>query len=461
MDHRAGKQTKKINATKHNLLRYVGGQMSIEMEIPKAKWLKDNMPAGLFGKCKFYDLADFLTHKCTGAETRSFCSVVCKQGYVPVGVDGSLKGWSAEFLNSVGLEELAEDNFRRIGGVNNDNGTYLSAGEPVGKLTKESAKELGLTTDVVVGSGVIDAYAGWIGTVGAKTDLHADDDNKDDLSIAYHRLAAVAGTSTCHLVMSPGPIFVPGVWGPYRDVLVPGKWLAEGGQSTTGELLHHVLTTHPATAELNKLVESTGSNAFDILNNHLEKMRKEADVPSVLYLARHFFFYGDLYGNRSPIADSSMRGSIVGESMDVSLDALAIKYLAAVEFIGQQTRHIIDALNKAGHQVSEIYLSGGQCRNKLLTQIMADATGMPLVIPKYIDAAVVLGSAMLGAMAANDDKDLWDIMKKLSRPGSVVHPSGKDSFDSKLLAAKYDIFLDQADRQMKYRKAIDEVLGED
>jgi ribulose kinase len=32
LDHRPDEETKKINATKHNLLRYVGGSMSIEME---------------------------------------------------------------------------------------------------------------------------------------------------------------------------------------------------------------------------------------------------------------------------------------------------------------------------------------------------------------------------------------------------------------------------------------------
>jgi nuclear pore complex protein Nup93 len=32
LDHRAGEETETINATRHNLLRYTGGSMSIEME---------------------------------------------------------------------------------------------------------------------------------------------------------------------------------------------------------------------------------------------------------------------------------------------------------------------------------------------------------------------------------------------------------------------------------------------
>lgn len=92
--------------------------MSIEMEIPKVLWLKNYMPAELFARCKFFDLADALTHIATGRETRSFCSTVCKQGYVPVGVDGSVKGWQDDFLVQIGLPELVANDFRKIGGVN-------------------------------------------------------------------------------------------------------------------------------------------------------------------------------------------------------------------------------------------------------------------------------------------------------------------------------------------------------
>lgn len=120
LDHRAEKETEKINATHHNLLRYVGGKMSVEMEIPKVLWLKNNMPKDLFLRSKFYDLADALTHIATGSETRSYCSVVCKEGYVPVGVDGSVKGWQEDFLTEIGLRELCEDNFKRLGGVDGE-----------------------------------------------------------------------------------------------------------------------------------------------------------------------------------------------------------------------------------------------------------------------------------------------------------------------------------------------------
>ncbi|CDK24293.1 unnamed protein product [Kuraishia capsulata CBS 1993] len=411
MDHRAESETDEINATNDKSLKYVGGKMSIEMELPKMKWLKNNMPTengeSLFKKCKFYDLADYLTHKATSKETRSFCSVVCKQGFVPQGVDGSVHGWSAEFLNKVDLPELVADDFKKLGGIPGKNGEYLCAGDTVGPLSEASAEELGLTTGCYVASGVIDAYAGWIGTVAATTEtpvpsLVAQDKEVEGVDRACGRLAAVAGTSTCHIAMSKDPIFVDGVWGPYRDVMAKNFWLAEGGQSCTGALLAHVLSTHPAYAELGVSSEASGLSRFDFLNSRLENLKKTKGERSVVSLARNLFFYGDFHGNRSPIADPHMRASIIGQSMDSSLDSLAILYLGACEFIGQQTRHIITQMEKAGHNISCIFMSGGQCRNGLLMRLLADCTGLPIIIPRYIDASVVFGAAMLGAVAAED-----------------------------------------------------------
>lgn len=326
---------------------------------------------------------------------------------------------------------------------------------------------MGLPAGIAVGSGVIDAYAGWIGTVGAKVRLGNEeldsDKPKNDVSQAFTRLAAVAGTSTCHLAMSKGPVFVDGVWGPYRDVLIPDYWMAEGGQSATGELLKHVLETHPAFQEAMSVAETFNTNIYDYLNEHLREMQERTNAPSISYMGRHFFFYGDLFGNRSPIADPNMKGSVIGLSSDKSLDALAIYYYATMEFIALQTKQIIERMNESGHVISSIFMSGSQCQNDILMKLMATACDMPVLIPKYVHAAVVHGAAMLGAKAASTDKEgksepLWDIMDKYSKPGKAVHP-GKDQSEKKLLQAKYKVFLQQCEQQQQYRKEIDEVVS--
>ena len=52
-----------------------------------------------------------------------------------------------------------------------------------------------------------------------------------------HTLALIGGTSSCHMAVAREARFVPGVWGPYYSAMVPGRWLAEGGQSATGALV--------------------------------------------------------------------------------------------------------------------------------------------------------------------------------------------------------------------------------
>ncbi|GAO20045.1 hypothetical protein UVI_02064420 [Ustilaginoidea virens] len=348
------------------------------------------------------------------------------------------------------------------------NGRYFSAGESVGTLSRQAAYQLGLPMGIAVGSGVIDAYAGWIGTVGAKVDLGDDELNANvphnDLSQAFTRLAAVAGTSTCHLAMSREPVFVPGVWGPYRDVLLPGYWLAEGGQSATGELLRHMLDIHPAHNETTALAKAESKFLYDYLNCHLEQMVEKQNAPGIPYLGRHYFFYGDLWGNRSPVADPNMKGTMIGLDNDKSTDNMALWYYATMEFIAMQTRQIIEQMNKSGHEISSIFMSGSQCQNPVLMNLLATTCNMPVLIPQYVHAAVVHGAAMLGAKAASHNRDdgsepesLWSIMDRMSKRGRLVEP-GTDQGEKALLDAKYEIFLDMCQSQQSYRNKVDKAV---
>lgn len=179
LDHRAAEETKKINATRHRVLRYAGGQMSIEMEIPKVLWLKNHMPPETFALRKFYDLADAFTYLATSKETRSLCSVTCKQGYLPIGVDGSEQGWQEDFFSQIGPAGLCENEFERLDGIHGkvipshagrssalcgcadvgQNGQYLLAGERVSGLNVRAAANLGLLEGFAVASGVIMEYS--------------------------------------------------------------------------------------------------------------------------------------------------------------------------------------------------------------------------------------------------------------------------------------------------------------
>ncbi|KAI0346965.1 Pentulose kinase [Trametopsis cervina] len=457
-DHRAEEEADLINSTGNTVLDYVGGVMSLEMEIPKTLWLKRRMQPELFARCQFFDLPDFLTYRATGNNLRSTCSLTCKCSFVPN------SGWQPDFFQKIGLGEFVENNYKQLGGVD---GQIATAGLPVGQgLSQQAAEELGLLPGTPVGSAVIDAYAGWLGTVAAR---YKEGDKLSDfvptLDESRHRLAACAGTSTCHIVQSPEGVFVNGVWGPYKDPVFPGWWMNEGGQSSTGQLIDFMIKTHPAYPQLTKLAAEQQTSIHTVLHDELEKLRVENGVDSFTELTKDMHFYPDLHGNRSPIADPRMRGSIVGLALDDGLGDLARKFNLTLEGIALQTRHIVDEMNAKGHAIQSIYMSGGQAKNIPLMQLFADTCNMPVVLPYSSSAAVVLGAAMLGRIAAefkSGGKDegaqseaRWRIMVEMTPPGTLVAPAASPK-DKKLLEAKYKIFRETIEIQKRWRKEIEE-----
>ncbi|THV00590.1 Pentulose kinase [Dendrothele bispora CBS 962.96] len=459
-DHRAEREAELINSTGSVVLDYVGGVMSLEMEIPKTLWLKNNMDPALFSRCQFFDLPDFLTYRATNDNTRSVCSVTCKCSFVPK------TGWQPDFFEKIGLKELVDHEYKQLGATQ---GHVLSAGSPIGNgLSKKAAEEFGLLEGTPVGSGLIDAYAGWMGTVGARYEDNGKlIETKPSIDEARHRLAAVAGTSTCHIVQSRDGVFVNGVWGPYKDPVMTGWWMNEGGQSSTGQLIDFMITTHPAYPRLVEMGKEQQKNIHVVLQEILQAAKKENKTDSLTELTKDMHFYPDLHGNRSPIADPRMRGSIVGLALDDGLSDLARKYNVTLEAIALQTRHIVDEMNEKGHAITSIYMSGGQAKNIPMMQLFADTCGMPVVLPFDHAGAVVLGAAMLGRFAAEamgrkepmketeQNELIWKIMVEMTPPGKIVKPSASPK-DKKLLDAKYKIFREQIDIQKRWRKEMEE-----
>jgi len=110
MDHRAGAEADRINAGAHDVLRYVGGRISLEMETPKLLWLKEHRPEAWAQAAHFFDLPDFLTWRATGSLARSLCSTVCKWTYL-----GHEQRWDEDYFRAIGLGDLADEGFARIG----------------------------------------------------------------------------------------------------------------------------------------------------------------------------------------------------------------------------------------------------------------------------------------------------------------------------------------------------------
>ena len=158
MDHRAITEARRVNETRDDVLRYVGGSVSPEMEIPKLLWLKRHLPSTYHSAGHFFDLADYLSFRATGSTARSMCTLACKWNYL-----AHEQRWSGSYLERIGLGDLASDEYARIGREIVAPGTSLDAG-----LIKPAAHDFGLLEGTPVGASLIDAHAGGVGTIGGR-----------------------------------------------------------------------------------------------------------------------------------------------------------------------------------------------------------------------------------------------------------------------------------------------------
>lgn len=67
------------------------------------------------------------------------------------------------------------------------------------------------------------------------------------------------------------------------------------------------------------------------LRKLLTKMANNEGLSDVSLLTRNFHIWPDFHGNRSPLADPNMRGTIVGLSINNSEENLALIYLATLQ----------------------------------------------------------------------------------------------------------------------------------
>ncbi|KAJ6731601.1 RIBULOKINASE [Salix purpurea] len=407
MDHRAVKQAEKINSSNSPVLQYCGGALSPEMEPPK---------------------------QMNGKDSRNM--ETC--------------GWDDDFWEEIGLGDLVDGHHAKIGR------SVAFPGHPLGSgLTPTAAQELGLVAGTPVGTSLIDAHAGGVGIMESVPELGSEAKENDNEAIC-HRMALICGTSTCHMAVSRNKLFIPGVWGPFWSAMIPEYWLTEGGQSATGALLDHIIENHAASPILANRAASLKISMFELLSNTIKTMIDELKSPFLAALTEHIHVLPDFHGNRSPIADPKSKGIVFGLTLETSEKQLALLYLATIQGIAYGTRHIVEHCNAHGHKINTLLACGGLSKNSLYIQEHADILGCPIVLPRESES-VLLGAAILGAVASKKYSSLTEAMKALNAAGQVIHPS-KNPKVKKYHDAKYRIFRELYEQQLSQRSIMAQAL---
>lgn len=394
MDHRAVNEAEQINHHDYEVLRYVGGKISPEMQTPKLLWLKKHLPETYDSAWQFFDLVDYLTWRSTGDLTRSLCTLTCKWTYL-----SHENRWDTNYFYEIGLGDLADENFMRIGQCAKPAGTPLSGG-----LSAQAAYELGLSAGIAVGNGLIDAHAGGVGTVGVK-------------NTPSHTLAYIFGTSSCTMTSTESPTFIDGIWGPYYHAMLPNFWLNEGGQSAAGAAMDCLLDTFSDNGE-----RQAAQTANMPLMAYLEQqaIQQAGDASATIQLAKHLHLVPEFAGNRSPCPNPNSRALIAGLGM--AKPSLTAIYIAGMASIAYGLRQIIETQIEAGVMTDNIVISGGAGKSVLAQQLIADVTGIP-VIRTQAEEPVLLGAAILGAIAAKRYSDIQSAMKTMTHLANTCQPN--------------------------------------
>lgn len=385
IDHRALAEAEACTATGHPVLASVGGVMHPEMQVPKLLWLKRHRPDTWRAMGLAFDLADFLAWKACGSRERSQCTLTAKWTYQAH--DG---GWRDDFFAEIGLADLRErcglpDHVRPVGAT-------------LGRLLPTAAEDLGLDEDCVVGTGMIDAFAGALGLLGGCDEIE-------------HRMALIAGTSNCLMGFSRTARPTPYVWGPYWEASLPGFWVTEGGSSAAGALLDHVIRLFGNGLEPDAPTHKRiAARIFELREQCGDDLGDGIDI------------LPDLHGNRSPFADPRASGVFSGVTLDTSFDGLCRVYWRALVAMALAVRHVAEHFTAFGHTFDKLHLAGGHARNPLIVELYADATGYPVIETGPVDA-VLVGTAAAAAVAAGWFPDLTGACRAMRPEGRLCLPN--------------------------------------
>ena len=409
MDHRATAEARLVNETEDDVLRYVGGSISPEMEIPKILWLKRHLPASYAAAGHFFDLADYLSFRATGSTARSVCTVTCKWNFL-----AHEARWSDSYFQRIGLGDFVSDGYARIGTE------IVVPGTPLGRgLTGSAAFDLGLREGTPVAASLIDAHAGGVGTIGGRV---AGEEGVD----VCDRLAYIMGTSACIMATTTKPCYVPGVWGPYYSGMVPELWLNEGGQSAAGAAIDHLIRSHPASVEAKASADAAGLGLLEFLEQRI--VSRAGGVSAAALLARDIHVLPEFLGNRSPYADPDARAVIAGLDLSADTNSIERLFVAGLCGLAYGLADVVDAFRSNGVDPRLMVISGGAARSPLVRQIMADTTGLTVALPETQEP-VLLGAAMLGAVAGGGYRSIAEAMAGMSAIGRLSDPAAPGMAD--------------------------------
>ena len=295
-----------------------------------------------------------------------------------------------------------------------------------GTITEEWATKLGLSKNVIIGTGALDAH---LGAVGAE--------------IKPYYVSKVVGTSTCDMLIMPmeeaKDKLIRGISGQVDGSIVPGMLGLEAGQSAFGDIyawfrkvldwpLKNILSETRLVDEniRKKLIEETSDKIIAELSEEAAKIPPaESGIIALDWMN----------GRRTPDANQNLRGAIAG--LNLGSDAPRI-FRALVEATAFGTKAISDRFESEGVRIDGVVALGGVAKKSpFVMQVIADVLNMPIKVARS-EQASALGSAMAAAVAGGIYSTLFEAQGKMgSGIETEYHPIPENAKAYSILYEKY------------------------
>ena len=338
---------------------------------PKILWLKENEPENFARIAKIMLPKDYINYILTGVHA---CDYSDASGMLLL--DVAHKRWSEEMLALCGV---SRQQMPRL----------FESFQCIGTVRPEIAVQLGLSANVKVVAGAGDNAAAAVGT-------------------------GVVGEGGCNISLgTSGTVFISSeTFGVDDSNGLHAFAHADGGWHLMGCML--------SAASCNKwLLEDIfgtgdyGGEQSAILEEKLGE--------------NHVFFLPYLMGERSPINDTSARGTFIGMTMDTTRADLVQAVLEGVAFA---IRDSVEVARNLGIEIHKSKICGGGARSPLWKRIFANILNCELEIP-VSEQGPGMGGAMLAMVACGEYASVKDCCEALCGVASTVKPEPE-------LVAKYE-----------------------
>jgi L-ribulokinase len=302
-----------------------------------------------------------------------------------------------------------------------------TADRPVGKLTKEWAGRLGLSTDVVVAGGAYDCHMGAVGA-----------------GVTQNTLVRVIGTSTCDVMVASyeeiGKKLIKGICGQVDGSVIPGMIGLEAGQSAFGDIyawfrrvlefpLKNIISQSTLIDEETK--EKLITEASDKIIVELTKEAEKIPISESAVVATDW-----MNGRRTPDANQLLRGAITGITLGTTAPHI---FRALVEATAFGTKAIVDRFVSEGLKIDNIIGIGGiALKSPFVMQTMSDVLNMPIKVCNT-DQACALGAAMFAATAAGVYTRIEDAIKAMNSGFAKEYHPNKEN--TEIYQALYDKYI--------------------